>query len=69
MSKIGNFITKEKTLLRFKTESSFTKTSKDFTEVTEMVIKGTGSNKNIIKIREAATLFQASSEQLRPGFT
>ena len=57
MSKVGNFITENKTLLWFKTESSFTETSKDFTKVTEMVVEGTGSNENIIKIREAAAPF------------
>ena len=54
---MSNFVTENKTLLWFKTESSFMEMSKDFSKVMEMVIKGTRSNKNIIKIREAAAPF------------
>ena len=61
---MSNFVTENKTLLWFKTESSFMEMSKDFSKVMEMVIKGTRSNKNIIKIREAAAPFQAREDCL-----
>ena len=64
MPEVGYLITEEKTFLQFKPYSSFTESSKDFTEVMEMIIKGTRSYQNVIKIYETAAPFQAREDCL-----